>query len=103
MDLKVDDSSSRSADNLRREMSFAGSAQTPVELDPYATIVEAGDGMRPPEMDATTIRAELEGDVVYGQQDFGPPLTPVPSTPIENLTLDSDAARTLMAQPKEQL
>ncbi|KAK5174729.1 Cell wall synthesis protein kre9 precursor [Saxophila tyrrhenica] len=90
-----------SDDNLRREMSFAPSSQLqtpPAELDPYATIVEAGDGMRPPEMDSMNVRAELEGDSEHSHYWQDEPLTPVPDTPVECLTLDNHG-RAVLGMP----
>ncbi len=67
----------------------------PVELDPYAKIVEAGDGMRPPEMDSMNVRAELEGDSLHAHPWADEPLTPIPDTPLECLTLDDSQMATL--------
>ena len=85
--VKLDDSSGSFEDVARKEMSVA----EPVELDPYSRIVEADNGLQRPEMDSTNIRAELEGDHIHigGLKEFEEPLTPVPETPIENLTLTS--------------
>ena len=83
---KLDGNGAERADASRgAEMSVV----VPVELDPHAKIVEADDGERRPEMDSNNIRAELEGDhSQFGRLDyFEEPLTPVPDTPIENLTL----------------
>lgn len=99
VELKTDTDFNTSSDMLRREMSLATPPQPPVELDPYATIVEAGDGMPPSEMDSMNVRAELEGDYI---PHFGPPLTPIPMTPIENLTLDSQATLTA-TEPRYQI
>jgi len=95
-DIKLgSDDGNQSDDHLRREMSMVTPPHAPVELDPYAKIVEAGDGMRPPEMDSMNVRAELEGDSLHAHPWADEPLTPIPDTPLECLTLDDSQMATL--------
>jgi hypothetical protein len=86
--MKLDELENNSDYSLRREMSMGTSIQTPVELDPSAKIVEADNGLQRPEMDSMNVRAELEGDAIHPYH-FETPLTPVPDTPLDCLTLDS--------------
>jgi hypothetical protein len=87
---------SSSEDSLRREMSMSTSvlhSPPPVELDPDSRIVEASDGRPPPELDNMNVRAELQGDMVHRYHEE-PPLTPIPDSPIDCLTLESQRTPT---------
>ena len=84
-----DDNSDLSAEVNRKEMTVT---TPPVELDPYARIVEADHGVPPAEMDGMNVRVELEGDPVEPDHKSGIPrpdsmLTEVPQTPISPMTI----------------
>ena len=99
--VKLDDNSDPSIEVARKEMTVA----TPVELDPYARIVEADNGMPPAEMPSNNFRAELEGDSTHGEVCGSPvvPLTPVPDTPVSTMTLGTGTMGTWRSMTMDTL
>lgn len=81
-----DDNSDLSGEVFRQEMV---ATTPPVELDPYARIVEADHGTPPVEMDSMNVRVELEGDSVHAPDIKRPDssLTEVPPTPVSPMTI----------------